>query len=375
MRIVNHNEGDRQMLGERLRIARKKAGLSLRELAAIMDPPISAQAISKYEADEMMPSSRVLVGLGKALDVSLDFLMSGEVQELASVEFRKHSGATARDRARAHAIVIEALENYLAVEDIVGLPAPDDSFAAVRCDHVASYDEAEELAGRLREGWELGTDPIPSMTGLLEERGIKVVEADFPDKVSGMTCVVKRSGNRPPTEAIVISTSMNVERKRFTLAHELAHRVVRGTSSPDVKLEMAMNRFAGAFLVPAEHLRKEVGSERQGIAYHEIIGLKQFYGVSATALLMRLRDVGILSEAVIVYAFRTYAKDWRTSEPEPIKDDIGIGAFEHPKRFEGLVYRALAEQLISPVRAAQLLRRPLAEIERGIRGPREQWRM
>ena len=104
------------MLGERLRIARKKAGLSLRELAAIMEPPVTAQAISKYEANEMMPSSRVLVGLGKALGVSLDFLMSGEVEELAGIEFRKHSGASARDRARVEAIVTEALEDYLAVE-------------------------------------------------------------------------------------------------------------------------------------------------------------------------------------------------------------------------------------------------------------------
>ena len=36
-----------------------------------MDPRVSAQAISKYEAGKMMPSSAVLVGLGKALDVSL----------------------------------------------------------------------------------------------------------------------------------------------------------------------------------------------------------------------------------------------------------------------------------------------------------------
>ena len=141
------------MLGERLRIARKKAGLSLRELAAIMDPPVSAQAISKYEANEMMPSSRVLVGLGKALGVSLDFLMSGEVEELEGVEFRKHSGASARDRARVEAIVTEALEDYLAVEDILELPPAGDPFAAVRCDHVASYEEAQDLADRLRKDW------------------------------------------------------------------------------------------------------------------------------------------------------------------------------------------------------------------------------
>jgi Zn-dependent peptidase ImmA (M78 family)/DNA-binding XRE family transcriptional regulator len=363
------------MLGERLRIARKKAGLSLRELAAIMDPPVSAQAISKYEANEMMPSSRVLVGLGKALGVSLDFLMSSEVEELAGVEFRKHSGTSARDRARVEAIVTEALEDYLAVEDILELPPAGDPFATVRSDHVASYDEAESLADRLRKDWKLGTDPIPSMTGLLEDKGIKVIEADFPDRVSGMTCVVKRASGRPDTEAIVISENINVERKRFTLAHELAHRVVKDISGKDIKLENAMHRFAGAFLVPAEHLRREVGPRRHGIAYHEIMEMKRFYGVSAAALLMRLRDVGILSEAVIVYAFRTYARSWRKEEPEPIEDGIGIGAFEQPKRFEGLVYRALAEQLISPVRAAQLLKRPLAEIERGIRGPRELWRM
>lgn len=361
------------MLGERLKIARKKAGLSLRALAEIMDPPVSAQAISKYESGEMMPSSRVLVALGKALGVSLDFLMSGEVEELAGMEFRKHSGTSARDRARVEAIVTEALENYLAVEDILELPPADDPFAAVRCDSVASYEEAEELADKLREEWDLGFDPIPSMTGLLEDIGIKVIEADFPEKVSGLTCEVRRTSNRPSIHAIVIARSINIERKRFTLAHELAHRVIEGVGETGIKLETAMNRFAGAFLVPSGHLKQEVGPRRHGVAYREIMQLKKFYGVSAAAILVRLRDVGILSEAVISYAFRTYAKRWRFEEPEPIEDGEGLGAFERPARFEGLVYRALAEQLISPARAAQFLGKPLPEIERGIRGPREQW--
>jgi Zn-dependent peptidase ImmA (M78 family) len=323
----------------------------------------------------MMPSSRVLVGLGKALGVSLDFLMSSEVTELAGVEFRKHSGTSARERARIEAVVTEALENYLTIESVLDLPPADDAFEGVRCGRVAGYDQAEALAKGLREKWDLGIDPIPSMTALLEEKGIKVIEADFPDRVSGMTCVVKRPGKKPDIEAIVISKNNNVERKRFTLAHELAHRVVGGVSGPVIKLENAMHRFASAFLVPADHLKQVIGALRQGIAYHEIMEIKKFYGVSAAALLVRLKDVGILSEAVIAYAFRSYAKTWRREEPEPIENGIGIGAFEHPKRFEGLVYRALAEQLISPARAAQLLNCPLEEIERGIRGPREQWRM
>ncbi|MDE2788856.1 MAG: helix-turn-helix domain-containing protein [Paracoccaceae bacterium] len=67
----------------------------MRELADAMSPKVTAQAISKYEAGKMLPSSAVLIGLGKALDVSLDFLMSAQVEALDAVEFRMHSRAGA----------------------------------------------------------------------------------------------------------------------------------------------------------------------------------------------------------------------------------------------------------------------------------------
>ncbi len=361
------------MFADRLRLARKRAGLSLQALSERISPPISAQAISKYESGKMMPSSSVLVGLGKALGVSLDFLMSGQVAELSGVEFRKHSGTSAQDRAHAEALVIEKLEDYLAIEDILGLDDSDDPFDEVRCDAVATADEVEREARKLRSHWQLGNDPIPSMTDLLEEKGIKVIEADLPERFDGLACDVKRTGGKRDTEVVVISSRTNIERKRFNLAHELAHRVIKNAADPSVlKLEKAMNRFAGAFLAPADHLRKEVGENRQGVTYHELIRLKRFYGMSAAAMLIRLRDVDLLPEATVDYAFRTYARAWRTNEPAPIEDGQGLGAFEKPLRFERLVYRALAEEMISPVRAAQLLKEPLAKIEEEMRGPRDQ---
>ena len=75
------------MFGQRLRLARKKAGLSMQALADSVIPKVSAQAISKYEAGKMMPSSSVLVGLSKTLGVSIDFLMGGQVETLKGVEF------------------------------------------------------------------------------------------------------------------------------------------------------------------------------------------------------------------------------------------------------------------------------------------------
>ena len=359
------------MFAQRLRLARRKAGLSMRDLVVRLSPPVSAQAISKYEGGRMMPSSAVLVGLAKTLDVSLDFLMGGQVQALEGMEFRKHSATSAKDRARAEAIVTETLEDYLAIEDVLELEQSADPFAGLRCGRIENLDEAETKAGQLREHWSLGVDPIPSVTGLLEAHGITVIEADLPARFDGLACGVKRSGNRSDTDVVVTSARTNVERKRLTLAHELAHRVIPDTANPAVKIEKAMQRFAGAFLVRAEHLRAEVGARRHGITYRELMRLKRFYGVSATAMLIRLRDVGILSAPAIEYAFRTYARSWRTREPEPITDDEGLGAFEKPLRFERLVWRALGDELIAPLRGAQLLRRPLKDVEREIRGPRD----
>ena len=356
------------MFGERLRLARRRAGVSMRGLAELVTPRISAQAISKYEAGKMLPSSAVLVGLGKALGVSLDFLMSAQVEALDGLEFRKHSGTSARDRARAEAVVIDSLERYLAIEEILDLRPARDWFRDLRCDSVASEAEIDARADELRLAWRLGMGPVPSLCALLEDKGVKVVEADLPERISGLACHVLRGGE-PVAETVVVSSRINVERKRFTLAHELAHRIIRATGNPDIQPETAMNRFAGAFLMPAQRLLRQVGAGRRRITYYEIIRLKHTYGVSAAALLRRLGEVGVLTSATVQHAFATFARSWRTTEPQPIGPREGFGAFEKPRRFERLVSRALGEELISSVRAAALLNQSLDAVERRITGP------
>ena len=238
------------MFAQRLRLARKKAGLSMRELATRMSPSVSGQAISKYEAGKMMPSSRVLVGLGQALDVSLDFLMGGQVQALEGIEFRKHSRTSAKDRARAEVLVTEQIENYLAIEHILDIEPPPDPFDGLRSDQVQGLEESEHLANRLRAEWNLGFGPIPSMTGLLESKGFKLIEADLPERFDGLACTVERVRGQPDTEAVVISSRTGIERRRLTLARELAQRVILGVAGIAIRREKALDRFAAALLVP-----------------------------------------------------------------------------------------------------------------------------
>ena len=356
------------MFGRRLRLARKRAGLSLRSLAARMDPKVSAQAISKYEAGKMMPSSAVLAGLGEALDISLDLLMSDRIDVLDGLEFRRDPGTSARDRTRAEAVLIDNLERYLTIEEILGIPPAGDRFEHRRCDCLATEAEIDDLADRLREAWDLGMDPVPSLCALLEDKGIKVVEADLPERISGLACRAMRR-RRVVADAVVVSSRTNIERKRFTLAHELAHKIIRSTGNPAIKLEMAMNRFAGAFLVPARDLLEKVGARRRRVTYYEIARLKHTYGVSAAAMLVRLGQVGVLRTSAVRRAFATFARSWRTTEPEPMGNEQGFGAFEKPQRFRRLVWRAVGEELISPVRGAALLGEPLEVVEWQVSGP------
>lgn len=59
------------MIGERLKRARDAAGLSMQSLGK--QAGVSAPMIQKYERDESMPSSSVLIQLAKALNVRTEF--------------------------------------------------------------------------------------------------------------------------------------------------------------------------------------------------------------------------------------------------------------------------------------------------------------
>ena len=258
--------------------------------------------------------------------------------------------------------VLDHVERYLTIEDILGLDSMewDAPFEPVK---LASVDKGEDLAMRMRTKWDLGVDPIPDVAELLEEHGVKVMVIELPEDVSGLTCLVGRAGNRPPVPVIATNASHNIERRRMTLAHEVAHRVIDPESS--VNEEKAAMRVAGAFLMPAAHLREEVGRRRHSFGYRELMELKHLYRVSAAAILVRLKQIGIISDSTMTHVFRTTGRGWRKEEPVPIEDSTA----ERAKRFERLCFRALSEALISPAKATELLGKTASEIQRDMRGP------
>jgi Zn-dependent peptidase ImmA (M78 family) len=357
------------MIADRIKLARRKAGFSLRALSAAMHGKVTAQAIGKYERGEDIPSSGVLTALAKALGVSLRYLLDTEGVELSSLEFRTKANTTARDRAQVETEVLEWIEPYLQVELILELDSAKWRCPVAPPRHLREIKDAEDLAKVVREKWKLGLDPIPNMTELLEEMGLKVLTVALPPRVSGFTCLVGRGDGKPVLPVIVVNNEFPLERRRLTLAHELGHRLIDTDSLGDKDEEKAATLFAGAFLMPSEHLLREVGKQRHALGYKEVIDLKRMYRVSGAALLMRLRQLDVIDQSTLIYAFQSIARGWRTKEPEELESGEERGKRERARRFERLCYRALAEGLISLTKAAELLRVPASEVECGLKGP------
>src|SRR5207248_10092931 len=113
------------MIADRIKLARRKAGFSLRELSAAMGELVTAQAIGKYERGEDVPSAEVLTALAKALGVSLNYLRDSQGIELTGIKFRTKANTTAHDRAQVESEVLEWIERYLQIESILDLDTPE----------------------------------------------------------------------------------------------------------------------------------------------------------------------------------------------------------------------------------------------------------
>lgn len=349
------------MFAERLKLARKGAGLSLRNLAEDMGRIVSAQAIGRYERGEMLPSSPVLIGLSKALNVSPGYLLSPSAVRACGVEFRKTAKTRASEHARVEAAVLSHLDRYLQIEELLGLASHEWGQPKNAPYPIRSMEDAENAAHLLRKDWNLGGDPIPNITELLEEHGIKVLNMDFSVSVDGLTCKAARPDHED-VPVIAISAAKSVERQRFTLAHELGHLLVR-ICDKNLDEERVCHRFASALLMPRDDLLFEIGKHRHRLGYAEIIQVKQIYGVSAAALMVRLKDLGIISQASMATVFRGMGRKWRSQEPAPIIRS------EQPLRFQRLVFRALAEDIISLPKASELLGWSTDRIIRQMHGP------
>lgn len=329
---------------ERLKSARIMKGWSLQELADKVDISISKQSLNKYELNSMKPDGDVLIALAKALDVKPDYFLKESKIKLEPVEFRKKAKLSIKSIESIKERIKEFLERYLEVEDLLQIKTTFKN--PIEDILISDVEDVEAAAIKLIRNWKLGFDPIPNVIEMLEDNAVRVVEIDAEDEFDGLSTFV---GNIP---VVVINRNYTVERKRFTALHELGHLVLKIEDGADK--ERICHAFAGALLLPGDSLEKLIGETRKNIAPGELVSIKEQFGISIQAIMMRAQLKGIIDKNVAVRFWKSMAGN---------KKESGLGSFagkEKSYRFEHLVFRLAAEDIVSLSKAANLAGKKLA---------------
>ncbi len=341
--------------GQRLRSARKMTGMSLDALSQATGAIVSKQAISKYEKGLSKPGSEVLLALAKALDVKVDYFFRPSRTNISNVAFRKKSRLSRREEEKIRYRTQDFLQKYIELEEILNLPYTFKNPVTHR--KISSDADIERAARQIRQSWNLGEAPINQLTELLEDNGFKVIEVETTPDFAGL------SGYADGLDVPVIAVAAEGDcvRKRFTLAHELAHLVLDISQCEAKSHEKLCHAFAGALLLPEAAIRDEFGGKRKKLTEWELRKLKGIYGISMQAIMARALTLELITPQTFkMFHIHVSRAGWRKNEPGSYK---GV---EKANRFKQLVLQAVAEQIISYSKGAEFLDMTLGELEKEV---------
>lgn len=348
----------KQTFAQRLTQARKMRGLSLRALAEKLEGQISHNALHKYELGSMMPDSTVLMAVADVLNQDVDFFFREPSLKLEGLQFRKASKLGAKEEQAIRERAVDHFERQREIEELLGIAGQFKNPVANLT--IRGGADVEEAAGKLRDAWRLGEDPLPNVREMLESKGIMMFEVDAPESFNGF------AGHADGHPAIVLAKWLDrdLPRKRFTALHEVGHLLLKLPDKLAPKEQEAIcNRFAGAMLVPQRVFVAEFGGHRQHVSLSELVSLKERYGMSVAAIMHRALDLELITPAMHKrFCIISQKQGWRKKEP---------GAYagrESSARFEQLVVRAAAEAVISESKGAALLNEPFVDFRERLAG-------
>jgi transcriptional regulator with XRE-family HTH domain len=318
----------------RIKTLRLAKGFSLEDLVTAIGGIVTKQSLSKYEKGEMKPSLTVARHLAKALGVKTIHLLTDPRFTVELLAYRKKSTMSVTEKQHLESYVKVQLERRVAIQERLG------SLQANRLPRyiVHTFEDVEQAAKKLRKAWDLGLDAISSITDTLESHRIHVLNVDASEKFDGISAKIHDDSGEVIAAGVVSRTGVFGERQRMNFTHELGHLVLDAQGLDD---EKAAKRFAGAFLMPDDAVRLELGEKRLILNTNELFIIKERFGISAQAIVMRAADLGIVNDDLKTSFFKLVnLNGWRTQEPHPL-------SVEEPQRWKQLIMRGLSERLLT----------------------------
>ena len=320
--------------GDRMRVLRRFHDLSQRDLGEKIGSP--ASTITAYERGRSTPKGLALDALCAALDATPEYFFEATpLHEFNEPDANFRSLTRTPDHLRkkivAHATFFGTVVEYL-TRDVIQLPTF--KVPALSAD---TYDDIEIAAERCRVELGLGADgPIQRVTHAVEHAGVLVTILD-----KDVSKAVDAFSLYGPTNLIVLNPAKaSATRQRMDVAHEVAHGVLHRSGIP-MELrnkEDQADYFASAFLMP----KRSFGREFWGLGRHrdwpQLFQLKQRWGVSVVAMIVRAYQLGLIDAAEYRSRCKLMSKRGWFRSPEPVEPEAEV-----PELFSIAFRRFVAE--------------------------------
>ena len=347
-------------VGAVVRELRKRFGWGQKDLAERSSLK-HTQTVSEIENGRRSLKASEVVQLAGLFRVSAaDLLMGRLPAQSGFVLWREPDDSPARREVEAR--FVERCRRFAFLEEITGrsgrpkLPSYSLDFDS------AGYEDAEEIAGEIRNTLQLGEVAANTLRDTIESRWGVMVFQELMDKGSGATT----RGNFGT--AILENAGEPPKRRAFSLAHELFHLLTWGDQSSPAggetegasgHREKMANSFAAALLMPGDAVKRKLS----GIAIRQLSDLLPAavaLGVSTPALAWRSVNLGLLAkeqvEKVLVSPDNDGVADRGWVPPVELDQPL-------PERYVSLAYAAYMRGDISIGKLAELLETTVGMVE------------
>ena len=301
---------------ERLVEARDARAITQSDLAISLK--MSPGTISKWERGEQAPEPETLGQLAQSLGVPSGYFRR-QIPNHGSgaIFFRSFANATVRARVKEKARMRWLQHISLALQETFEFPLVDlPRWIEPRAYLKLKEDDLERIAETARRHWKLGESPINNIVLLVENVGAVVgIDEVGTTKIDGQANW-SDCDRRP--YILLARDKYTAFRRQMDVAHELAHLILhRGIDEDELALhfdliEHQAKYFACAFLLPPRSFSAEVYS----LSLDGFLALKNRWKVSIGAMIMRARDLDLLSDTAAQRLWKYRAtRGWHRREP------------------------------------------------------------
>lgn len=311
------SQSERLLIPTKLRDARKVARLSQAELGDLVG--VTRQSISFYERGDKIPEPPTFQKISEALGQPASFFTSEDCQVFGSSGaqfYRKFGPETARRNDACTVLGSWFVQTARYFDDFVNYPCVHLPECAPASEEGYTIDEINEIATDLRRSWGLGYGPISNVLALVESKGVIVCRYEIDGE--NVEAFSFWNGERP--FIFMASDKHAGVRLRYDVAHELGHLVLHKCVEQTElenrdnlrQLESEANKFAGAFLLPANSFPNEIYTTR----LDAFLPLKARWKVSIQAMVHRCLDLEVIDADQHLNLYKQISfRKWRKKEP------------------------------------------------------------